>query len=156
MLFHLFQDNHAGFYMYITTNYQLLLSAHTEARNSEGVVVQQTPAYYFFSFTVKVWDLEYRRMIVKIFILWVRLCFFRGGWCVFDGDAGFIHAKSQRAPWKRQNFHLYSRSNVLKVSSTLWSFLKSHRLNIGKRRCRIWEVLTLKWYCTRYGSVYCG
>lgn len=32
MLFHLFQDNHAGFYMYITANYQFLLSAHTEAR----------------------------------------------------------------------------------------------------------------------------
>lgn len=65
--------------MYITTNYQFLLSAHTEARNSEGVVVQQTPAYYFFSFTLKAWDLEYRRMIINIFILWVRLCFFRRG-----------------------------------------------------------------------------
>lgn len=31
MLFHLFQDNHAGFYMYITANYQFLLSARTEA-----------------------------------------------------------------------------------------------------------------------------
>lgn len=44
--------------MYITTNYQFLLAAHTEARNREEVVVQQTPAYYFLSFTVQVWDLD--------------------------------------------------------------------------------------------------
>lgn len=44
--------------MYITANYQFLLSAHTEARNSEWVVVQQTPAYYFFAFNVKVWDCQ--------------------------------------------------------------------------------------------------
>lgn len=64
VLFHLFQDNHVGFYMYITTNYQFLLSARTEARNSEEVVVQQTPAYYFLS-AVKLWDLgaKWGRMI---------------------------------------------------------------------------------------------
>lgn len=51
----------------------------------------------------------------KLDFVEVNVLFLEEGWCVFDGDAGIIHAKWHSVPWKQQSLHLYSPSNVLKV-----------------------------------------
>lgn len=54
MLFHLFQDNHVGFYVYITANYRSLLSAGVaKAGRSEEVVAQLTSCMTLFRFLLR-------------------------------------------------------------------------------------------------------